>query len=389
MSEEKKNPWNIDGPANEYADIVDMKFEDDHTHKIRILPAKEGLPFYRYISHWVPQANSTKSFPVNHDFETRCPIDEYISEIWTEINRLKEEDEMTEKSPEVKKLYAIIEGIRAQKKCDMNIIDRDDMYTKDKEGGGKKILIKRLAANATIWKEIFSYASNPKWGNPSDEEKGYDFEIITEGEGKKRKYSIVPDRDSSPLTDEEKEAIERCYDLKKLRKTTSLKDMKKLLSNAKAPYDALADKINVDSDEESHEQPARTAPPKSVPRTEVPAAAPKKAETVVKNEEAPKAEPKVESDGDFLTESSQANPDDETNLDNYSCKGEFDGDNADCASCPVKDKCTDYKPFYAKALELGISADPDRNYQEVISDVKKKTEVSSSGPKLGKKKIPF
>lgn len=379
MADNKENPWNIGGPKPSYESIVDMKFEDDHTHKIRVLPAKQGeLPFFRYVTHWVPQANSNKSLPITCEWGARTVIDEFISEQWNEINRLKEEEGMTDKSPEIARVLKVIDPIRAQKKCDMNVIDREDSFTKSAEG--KKILTKRLSANSAIWKAIFDYAQNPKWGNPSDEENGYDFEIVTEGAGMRRKYSVVPDRDASPLTDEEKEAIKTAYDLKKLRKITSLKDMKDILKNAKDPYDSIADRIPAAAADGGDEEAAPAPKAKETPKAK---------EEPPKETPPPKAKVKEEDDNDFLNDKPANNSDDPKDLNSYSCKGEFAEGDDDCAGCPVKEDCTNFKGFYQKARELGINVDVERTWQEITNDVKKKAPAAPA-PKLGKKKdIPF
>jgi hypothetical protein len=64
----------------------------------------------------------------------------------------------------------------------MNILDRDDLFAKVKKDDKEESIMmpKRMPANKTIWKAVFDYAKNPKWGNPSDIETGYDFEIVTE-----------------------------------------------------------------------------------------------------------------------------------------------------------------------------------------------------------------
>ena len=96
---EKANQWAKEGEkySRDFDSVRDYKFKDNHTHRIRILPNKDGVdkpPFFGYTIHWVPQLSSTKGRPVVHAIDKRCSICEYISEIWNEINRLKEEGEL-------------------------------------------------------------------------------------------------------------------------------------------------------------------------------------------------------------------------------------------------------------------------------------------------------
>jgi len=77
----------------------------------------------------------------------------------------------------------------------INCIDRSD--------GQMKILpIKR-----TIYQYIYSIAQDPEYGDPSDEENGYDLIIGKEKTGPlpiNVKYTVLPGRNSTPLTADEK-----------------------------------------------------------------------------------------------------------------------------------------------------------------------------------------
>ncbi len=77
----------------------------------------------------------------------------------------------------------------------INCIDRSD--------GALKILpIKR-----TIYQYIYSIAQDPEYGNPSDEENGYDLIISKEKTGPlpmNVKYTVMPGRNATPLSNEEK-----------------------------------------------------------------------------------------------------------------------------------------------------------------------------------------
>jgi hypothetical protein len=76
-----------------------------------------------------------------------------------------------------------------------NVIDRTD---------GK---IKLFDLRSTIYSQIVDYASNPEYGNPADGEKGYDLTVKKEKTGplpQNVKYTVVPARSNSALTEEEK-----------------------------------------------------------------------------------------------------------------------------------------------------------------------------------------
>jgi len=360
----KENPWATEADSREkktYEEVRQMKFKDDSTHNIRIIPNKDPkkFPFYGYKQHWIPQQNSTKGRPITHGIEEKCAVCEWVSEIWTEVNRLKEEEDMTDKSPEVKELIDKIGEVSGgAPRYDMNIFDRDDMehrLDKDKKDSPKVIAPKRMSAPSKIWKTVFDYAKNPKWGNPSDEENGYDLEIKTEGEGKRRAYTVVPDRNISPMTKEEIAAIQYGYDLEALKKASSVKDIVEIISNAKKPYDDILkfidpeDIANADSNKKSDDKKESKKDDMKEEKSKVEDT---KKETETKVEEKT-VEPEIESTLE------EGNP---TDINEYECKGQFAEDdkacNADDDPCPVRDECVKYQPVFNKAVKIGIAVKP-------------------------------
>ena len=392
------NPWakeadKYDDGNKEYDDIKDLKFKDDDKRKIRIIPSKKkgAAPFYGYKIRWIPQANSNKGKPIVENIDSWTFLDDEVKDLWSEVNRLKEEEEMTDKSPEVERLMKRINSIRAKKNYDMNVLDREDLTEKDEEGN-TVIIPKRMCANQSVWKPIFEYAK--KWGSPSNEENGYDLEIITEGAGKKRKYSVIPDRDSSPLTKEELKAIERGYDLAKLRKPSSLEDVEEILENAKSPIDELVSKLKDSSDYEPKKRSSKKD---------------KKEEEQEEKKESKKEEPKEEKEEEQEENSDEnseeeiskedSSDEDEEDLQEYECKGQFDGEDTGCKECPVQDDCKKYQPYFNEAKELKLDINPDRPLEEIVEEIKEKRKEkeeaseSESKPKKqgkkGKKKLPF
>jgi len=111
--------------------------------------------------------------------------------------------------------------------------------------------IKLFDLKPTVYKQILDYAMNPEYGNPADEEEGYDITIKREKTGPQVmnvKYTCIPSRRTVALTDEEK-ALE-LYDLAKIFKRPSYEDQKDfLLRNTSYFSEAVASDLRVDDDE--------------------------------------------------------------------------------------------------------------------------------------------
>jgi len=127
--------------GQKYTEIREMRFKDNSKHHLRILPNKDKgkPPAHGYIIHWIPQINSKKGRPIVHAIDKRCSVCDYVSDIWNEINRLKEEENMTEKSPQVMELQQKQQGVRGKKMYDMNVIDRDEPFNKEGKANGVPI----------------------------------------------------------------------------------------------------------------------------------------------------------------------------------------------------------------------------------------------------------
>jgi hypothetical protein len=90
--------------------------------------------------------------------------------------------------------------------------------------------VKLFDLRATIYGQIVDLAVDPDYGSPADPESGYDITIKREKTGPKPqnvKYSILPARGNSPLTEAEK-ALE-LYDLEKILKRQTYDEQKKWL----------------------------------------------------------------------------------------------------------------------------------------------------------------
>jgi hypothetical protein len=367
-----------------------MKFQDNKTHTVRILPAKIATepPFCGYKQHWIPQNNSTVGKPITHGIDERCGVCDWVSIQWDEVHRLKEEEDMTDKSPEVEAILNKISKVTAKTRYDMNIIHREDPYQVNEETGEKTLAPKRMGVGGTVYKEIFSFAK--KWGSPSNEKTGYDLEIITQGTKERREYRTIPDRDVSPLTPEEVAILEKCYNLKELRKTTSVADIRKILETAKPPYNEILSFVKDDAGEKETKSSTVAEVEKEIEETvKQPEPKKEKKEPVQKvetKEPVKEVEPAPEPSKEPEVASEPV--DDEHNIDVYECKGDYDENDKMCSDCPVKDDCEKVKPIYAKAKELGINIDPRRKIKDIEDDVKKAEEPAQTPSRRGKK-IPF
>lgn len=405
------NPWlaeadKQDQGGKRFEDIRDLRFKDDNEVDVRIVPHPKPnqFPFYGYVTHWMPQKESSKNRPITHPIDDRCPVCEWISEQWREINRLKEEEDMTDKSPEVKKIYDRQGKVRGKKRYDMNVLDRSDMKCEkvQNEDGEeiRKLAVKRMAAPYNVYEEVFKCAK--KSGSPSDPETGYDFTITTAGQGARRQYSVQPDRSDSPLTDAEKEAVKNGYELEKLRKTTSIEDMTDIIEKAEEPYTEILEHFEGYTQEEEKEEKEEEEKKEEKPKAkkEVKKEEPKKEEKEETPEEAPE---ETGSDDDSSDDSgSDDSGDDEASedsaedldagdLDNYECKGGYDPDDTQACNnpddpCPVVDSCKKITPIYDKAKKLGIDVDNKRPVAEVMKEVKAKESGSKEEEQTGKRR---
>jgi len=110
-----------------------------------------------------------------------------------------------------------------------NVIDRSD---------GK---IKLFDLRATIYRQIVDYATNPEYGNPADNETGYDITVKKEKTGplpQNVKYTTIPARASKALTEEEK-GLE-LFDLERIYKRQTYDDQKQWLIQNTAYFADLA-----------------------------------------------------------------------------------------------------------------------------------------------------
>jgi len=414
------NPWAKEAEENQsrqrQSDINNMTWKPGE-HTIRILPAKKkgGMPFAKYIVHWIPVKTAKNDRPIVHAVDYKCPVCEFVGELWSEIYRLKEEEEMTDKSPEVQKLVKQASKLRGKKTYDMNVIHRDDART---DSG--KIKVKRLVAGPTIWKAIIELGNSEKWGNPSSAGKrGYDLTVTVDGEGLKREYTILPDPDRKPLTDDELEAVESAYDLEKLRKFSTAKDILDILKSAKAPLDSVDlqkvkkslsvdfEKSTNNSDDDDDTTESTDAPSHNDDDDDNDVAAPSNDDSDDDNDGSSDDDNDGSSDDDndsdddddeedqkknkqnkkeaaaFSSSDDSGDDSDDDGLTAMDCRGTYDGEDIGCQECDYVGDCKRLqKDFASKAKELDI--DIDGMNGEAIEKAIKAKEASKKSGKAGK-----
>lgn len=452
------NPWAKEAAENQSrksrrSDVVNMTWKPGE-HNIRILPSKtgEGLPFVKYIVHWVPVKNGKNDRPIIHAVDYKCPVCEFVGSLWSEVYRLKEEEEMTDKSPEVQKLVKQAGKLKGKKTYDMNILHRNDYTTED-----GKIKIKRLVAGPTIWKSVMELGNSEKWGNPSTAGKrGYDLTVTVDGDGLKREYTILPDPDRKALTEEEIEALkERGYDLASLRVFSTVKEIFEVIMNAKAPLDSIDLKrvkkaleawsgenlSTISTQQHTSETEESEASDDEDETTDAPAARGKASKPAVADDDDKDVKPPTDDDDDDddddkaeaaaaakkeaskedkafskAEESASDKEDDESayKLSEMDCRGTNDPEDVGCQECPLADDCKELKKeFKSKAEELGISLKGMSSGVEVEAAIKAKekelaakkaerpagkmgkagkaesAEAAPASESTGKRKLPF
>lgn len=446
MAPHENNPWAREAEENtrQKSDILGMEWKAGE-NTIRIAPPIKNaeLPFAKYIVHWVPVKTGKKDRPIVHSVDTKCPVCKFVINLYSELHRLKEEEDLTDEAPEVKKIQKQISKLRGKKTYDMNIIDRDDY--KDEKGN---IKIKRLVAGPGIWKPILELGNSEKWGNPSSAgSRGYDLTVTVDGEGLKREYTILPDPDRKALTEEEKKTLEKSgYDLIKLRKFSTIKDILDILENAKHPLDELdlkkikrellnSEDFSGDDDDDTSSKKNKKS--QSKPSTddesndEVTSEDEEDERTSSKNKKDDDKEKRAFSKSDDDNSSSDENDDtndsgsgDESNdssddsndssdddsndssddsssddsssddsssddniiLDDMDCRGTHDSNDIGCKECSISSECKKLqKEFSVKAEKFDIDID-GLSGAEIEKIIKKKEEAakSSSSGKVGK-----
>ena|GEM_PF-6106700 len=401
MSPHEDNPWSKeyeDNQTTKKSDVENMRWKTgEHTIRITPSPKKGKLPFAKYIVHWIPVRTGKKDRPIIHAVDQKCAVCKFVNSLWSEIYRLKEEEDMTDEHPEIKKLLKQISKIRGKKTYDMNIIHRGDYRFQEGDHKGK-IKIKRLVAGPTIWKAIIELGNSAKWGNPSAAgSRGYDLTVTVDGEGIKREYTILPDPDRRPLTEEELAAVEeRAYDLDKLRKFTTDADILDILENAKAPLDTINLKkvkkdleiMKGDDEESQKEKPIVTNDDDddedqdiSIPddneddvNTEDETNEDAVEEKVNKKESS--KEDSVFSDDSDESKDESSDDDDDDDDDEFltmDCRGTYDSDDVGCQDCDMVSDCKKLKKeFIAKTKELDIDVDENMSGVEIEKAIKKK-----------------
>lgn len=108
----------------------------------------------------------------------------------------RETEQFTSARDPLKELPEYIYAEKPQFAYVCNVIDRKDAA------------VKLLDLKTTIYKQLVDYATNPDYGSPADLDNGYDITIKKEKTGPQPqnvKYTVMPSRNTIPLTAVEKE----------------------------------------------------------------------------------------------------------------------------------------------------------------------------------------
>jgi len=230
MAIEQENIWEQFGKKG-YSDVNQMKIVPDKQAVVRLLPKKKNAKetIFQYSSHWVEQTTGVR-FPIFHDVSKSCPICKFVQQLWADVNELKDNG-LTDDSEEVKKKKDFIYSINAKASYDINVLDRKNY--EDEEGN---IIVKRWTVGNAIFLPLQELGKDPEWGSPTHDEEGYDIRVMGTKQGMGTKYNVSGSKTTSPLTDEEIEALnKRGYDLATLRSAEFTTDEKinEILKNAK------------------------------------------------------------------------------------------------------------------------------------------------------------
>ena len=230
MAIEQENIW-MDFGKRGYSDVNQMKIVPDKQAVVRLLPKKKNAKetIFQYSSHWVEQTTGVR-FPIFHDVSKSCPICKFVQQLWADVNELKDNG-LTDDSEEVKKKKDFIYSINAKASYDINVLDRKNY--EDEEGN---IIVKRWTVGNAIFLPLQELGKDPEWGSPTHDEEGYDIRVMGTKQGMGTKYNVSGSKTTSPLTDEEIEALnKRGYDLATLRSAEFTTDEKinEILKNAK------------------------------------------------------------------------------------------------------------------------------------------------------------
>jgi len=381
MAQETQNEWSQCEQKEYVNNINEMKFSLG-TNRIRVLPKKIGTKknILAYVTHWVPTTTG-KKFPIYHLKNTKCKLCLVVESQWAEINRLKDEADLTNDSPEVKKIYTTNMILKAKDMIDMNIIDRND--PRDDEG---KIKIKRLAASPSVSKEIVKWANDKAWGSPSHDETGYDLKVEAKVQGDFRNYDINPfGRDTTPLTKDELKALnESGYDLEECRRLTTEEKIDDVMRNCK--YEVVRNAVEGKVVDFSSEDDAPADEFADIEAdTEIDQEMEKATETTKKEEI---AEPsKNILDEDILGDSDEDEEAVET-LDGMECRGTVEEEEDICKECDFLEECRVMTELAAKVEASGkqsMSGDKVKTMAELNDLLEPKTKGKVKSKTKGKK----
>jgi hypothetical protein len=146
----------------------------------------------------------------------------------------RESEQFTSKRDPLKELPEYIYSEKPQFAYVCNVIDRKDGT------------VKLLDLKTTIYKQLVDYATNPDYGSPADPDNGYDITIKKEKTGPQPqnvKYTVMPSRNTIPLTATEKDLEQ--FNLESIFKRQTYEEQKEwLLKNTAYFSEEVASDLN-------------------------------------------------------------------------------------------------------------------------------------------------
>ena len=207
------NPW-ADTPEEQ--EVVSSNTSGEKRDIVHFKP-KQGTNTIRIIGtykvfreYWLPNVSRTVIAGPLKD----CPIYNHPkkAELFDKASKLRESGKEQEAKDLFRKAYSLYEP---RARYAVNILDREDGQ------------IKIWKFSRTVKESIAAIAD--KYGDPNE----YDLILSRKGTGTNTEYTIIPERDSTPLTDEERAL--KTFNLTAICKPTPLYKVKAYLAGNANP----------------------------------------------------------------------------------------------------------------------------------------------------------
>ncbi len=242
--EARLNGGNGDTQKAEFSDqfiqMPNVKAGETGTIALRILPPKEGGPFFQYNrTHKVNGRSVQCPRPLvngKYDRSVPCPLCDYYSYLWKQIEQL--EKQYGKDCVQAKPLRAEANAIKPTERYYYNAIARKHLVNgKEETNVGPRILSVGKTLHHSIIRAITGIPGDPdsRLGNIADLQNGYDFIIrktVTAGDEYPKYDNSAFARSASPAgsPDEINRWAESLRDLTALRNPKGLEELERELA---------------------------------------------------------------------------------------------------------------------------------------------------------------